>query len=82
VTAPMVPIDELFDGFDAARELFEAVRTAVDASGAHEMRVTRSEMAFAEPHPGRFLHHLELRSPVQIDYEVAAWLREAWEAPG
>jgi len=33
-----------------------------------------------EPVPGRFTHHLELYSAADIDDEVSAWLREAWEA--
>ncbi len=32
-----------------------------------------------EPAPGRFTHHLELYSPQDIDDQVQAWLREAWE---
>ena len=35
-----------------------------------------------EPAPGRFMHHLELRRPDEVDAEVEAWLREAWEAAG
>lgn len=35
-----------------------------------------------EPAPGRFTHHLELSQPGQIDEEVVAWLREAWEGAG
>jgi len=35
-----------------------------------------------EPAPGRWMHHLELRSVAEIDEEVAAWLRRAWEAAG
>ncbi len=35
-----------------------------------------------EPRPGRFTHHLELRSEADIDGEVGAWLREAWEDAG
>lgn len=35
-----------------------------------------------EPRPGRFTHHLELRSAADIDEEVGAWLREAWEDAG
>jgi hypothetical protein len=31
-----------------------------------------------EPTPGRFTHHLELRSHAEIDDEVRAWLKEAW----
>lgn len=35
-----------------------------------------------EPHPGRFMHHLELRDPSEIDAEVRGWLAEAWESAG
>ncbi len=35
-----------------------------------------------EPYPGRFTHHLELRSEAQIDEEVKGWLREAWDQAG
>ncbi|HEY0736983.1 MAG TPA: DUF5655 domain-containing protein [Herpetosiphonaceae bacterium] len=35
-----------------------------------------------EPAPGRFMHHLELRDPAEIDSEVSTWLRQAWEAAG
>ena len=31
-----------------------------------------------EPTPGRFTHHLELRSTTDIDDEVRLWLQEAW----
>ncbi|HMQ29464.1 MAG TPA: DUF5655 domain-containing protein [Chloroflexaceae bacterium] len=33
-----------------------------------------------EPAPGRFMHHLELDDPAEIDDEVRDWLRQAWEA--
>jgi len=33
-----------------------------------------------EPAPGRFTHHLELRSDADIDDEVRGWLQEAWES--
>jgi hypothetical protein len=33
-----------------------------------------------EPAPGRFMHHLELWSLKDIDDEVRAWLRAAWDA--
>jgi hypothetical protein len=36
----------------------------------------------SEPSRGRFVHHLELRSIDDVDDEVEAWLREAWEASG
>lgn len=32
-----------------------------------------------EPYPGRFIHHLELRSNTEIDNEMVGWLQEAWE---
>jgi hypothetical protein len=32
-----------------------------------------------QPRAGRWMHHLEIRSTDDIDAEVAAWLREAWE---
>ncbi len=35
-----------------------------------------------EPKPGRFTHHLELRSADEIDDQVLGWLREAWENAG
>lgn len=35
-----------------------------------------------EPTPGRFTHHLELRSVDDIGDEVRRWVREAWEAAG
>jgi hypothetical protein len=31
-----------------------------------------------EPTPGRFTHHLELRSATDVDDQVRSWLREAW----
>lgn len=35
-----------------------------------------------EPYPGRFMHHLELFSPDEIDEAVRAWLRTAYECSG
>lgn len=35
-----------------------------------------------EPAPGRFTHHLELRSPDEVDAEVRDWLAEAWQLAG
>lgn len=31
-----------------------------------------------EPYPGRFMHHLELHHPQDLNDEVRAWLQEAW----
>lgn len=35
-----------------------------------------------EPAPGRFTHHLELRSSDEVDAEVRDWLAEAWALAG
>jgi hypothetical protein len=35
-----------------------------------------------QPYPGRFMHHLELRDPGEIDAQVRTWLAEAWESAG
>ena len=35
-----------------------------------------------EPSPGRFMHHLELREPGEVDEELRSLLREAWECAG
>jgi hypothetical protein len=35
-----------------------------------------------EPAKGRFMHHLELRDSTDLDSEVQAWLRRAWELAG
>ena len=114
-------LDDFFAGQPDSRQIFEALRTAVDALGPVEVRVTKSQVAFrrrrpfawawmpgaylhgkhaplvltlslrrrdlsprwkevVEPYPGRFTHHLELRSAAEIDDEVRAWLQEAWAA--
>lgn len=35
-----------------------------------------------EPARGRFLHHLELYTPADLDEEVRNWLRMAWDLAG
>jgi Domain of unknown function (DUF5655) len=35
-----------------------------------------------EPAPGRWMHHLEIRHPGEIDDEVATWLRDAADLAG
>lgn len=35
-----------------------------------------------EPQPGRFTHHLEIRSKEDIDGDVLKWIREAWSQAG
>jgi len=116
-----VTLDEFFAGHHDSQRIFETLRSAVDALGPVEVRVTKSQVAFrrrrafawawmpgvylrsqvaplvltlslrrrdpsprwkevVEPYPGRFTHHLELRSPADIDAEVRVWLQEAWAA--
>jgi hypothetical protein len=36
----------------------------------------------AQPAPGVWMHHLEVRSAADLDADVAAWLREAYERRG
>ena len=33
----------------------------------------------SEPYPGRFTLHVPLKSSAELDPELLAWLREAWE---
>ncbi|HET6714167.1 MAG TPA: DUF5655 domain-containing protein [Actinomycetota bacterium] len=35
-----------------------------------------------QPAPGRWMHHLEVRHPGEIDDEVATWLRDAADRAG
>ena len=35
-----------------------------------------------EPYPGRFIHHIELSTPEQVDDELRALLEEAWTLAG
>jgi hypothetical protein len=35
-----------------------------------------------EPYPGRWMHHLEVRDPAELDAEVAGWLAAAYDAAG
>ncbi len=112
-------LDDFFAGQEESRLIFETLRSALDAVGKAELRVTKSQVAFrrrrafawawmpgtylrgrhaplvltislrrrdpsprwkeiVEPRPGRFTHHLELRSSADIDDEVRSWLQEAW----
>ncbi|MDF1542815.1 MAG: DUF5655 domain-containing protein [Anaerosomatales bacterium] len=120
-----VTLDEFFaDREPDSRELFEAVRAAVESVGPAQVRATGSQVAFrrrtafawawvpgrylrgsdlpplvlsiglrrrdasprwkevVEPAPGRFMHHLEVRSADDLDDEVREWLAEAWEQAG
>ncbi|MFU8889851.1 MAG: DUF5655 domain-containing protein [Trueperaceae bacterium] len=36
----------------------------------------------AEPRPGRFTHHLELRDASEVDDAVRGWIAEAWGEAG
>jgi hypothetical protein len=112
-------LDTYFDGYEASRGIFNALRAAIDALPSTTLSVTKSQIAFrrrrafawawvpakvlrgehaplvltlglrhrdpstrwkeiVEPAPGRFTHHMELRSPEDIDAEVRARLQEAW----
>jgi hypothetical protein len=44
--AKTIPLEQYFEGHERARELFEAVRVAVQAIGDAEVRVTSSQIAF------------------------------------
>ena len=35
-----------------------------------------------EAYPGRWMHHLEIHAPAQLDDEVAGWLAGAYDAAG
>ena len=39
-------LDEFFQGYEASRQLFDALRDAIDAIGPAELRVTKSQIAF------------------------------------
>ncbi|MBN2840322.1 MAG: hypothetical protein JXP37_05125 [Coriobacteriia bacterium] len=116
-------LETFFGAHDDSRLLFDAVRAHVEDIGDVEIRVTKSQVAFArrigfayvwmpgqylgetdvplvltvalrrrdtsprwkqviEPTPGRFTHHLELRSSAEVDAEVHDWLAEAWALAG
>jgi len=118
---PGPELEAFFAGRPEARALFDELSALVDALGPHEVRVTKSQVAFArrrqfawawtpdrylrggvaplvlsialerrdpssrwkqivEPMPGRWMHHLDLRSTDDLDGEVLAWLREAYGA--
>lgn len=47
----------------------------------HEVDSTRFKEV-SHPAPTTWMHHLEVRDPGEVDDEVAAWLREAWESAG
>lgn len=106
-----------------AAKLYRHVERLLRGVGAHEVRVTRSQIAFrrrrgfawvwtadrwlqgdtaplvlsvalgrrdasrrwkevVEPKPGRWMHHLEVRSASELDDEVVEWLQEAWADAG
>lgn len=110
---------DYFAGHPTSRQIFDALHLAIDAVGANDLRVTKSQVAFrrtrafawawmpgiylhgktaplvlsvalrrrdasprwkeiVEPAPGRFMHHLELRAPDEIDDDVRRWIAEAY----
>lgn len=44
-------LDEFFTGYEQSRPLFDAVQALVDSLGETEMRVTKSQVAFAHGRP-------------------------------
>ena len=47
----MLPQDEFFAGQPLARQIFEAVRAAVDAAGPAQLRASKSQLAFWRRRP-------------------------------
>jgi hypothetical protein len=116
------PAEDFFADHLDGRAVAAAVASVVDGLGPHEVRVSRSQVAFrrrrgfaylwrpgqyvrsdvpavlsvalpreathprwkevAHPSPHVWMHHLELRSPAEVDDEVWAWLAEAYDAAG
>jgi hypothetical protein len=78
VTTP----DEFFSDKALAKQLYEAVRQAIASLGVGLRRRAESPRwkQVVESAPGRFTYHLELYAVPDVDAEVRAWLREAWEA--
>ena len=114
--------EDFFADHPDSRAVAAGVVSAVDALGPHEVRVSRSQVAFrrrrgfaylwrpgqyvrsevpavlsvalprqvanprwkevVHPSPGVWMHHLELRSPAEVDDEVRDWLAEAYEHAG
>ena len=114
------PAVQFFDGHPEGRAVAGAVVRAIEALGPHDVRVSRSQVAFrrrigfaylwrpgqyvtsdvpavlsvalprqdtsprwkevVHPSPGAWMHHLELRSPAEVDDEVRAWLQDAYDA--
>jgi hypothetical protein len=113
-------VEDYFADRDFSRQLFSAVRAALEQTGPAEMRISKSQIAFrrrrgfawvwipgrylrgdtaplvlslalpfrdpsprwkqvVEPYPGRFMHHLELREPNEIDDQVRIWLKRPWD---
>jgi len=116
------PAEEFFAGHPDGQAVAAAVVRAVDAVGRHEVRVSRSQVAFRRRtgfaylwRPGQYvasevpavlsialphevasqrwkevvhpaahvwMHHLELRTPDEVNDQVRTWLAEAHDAAG
>lgn len=113
--------EDLFADSPEALAVLRVVLDVVDGITDHEVRTTKSQVAFrrrrgfaylwrpgqylARPgaeivlsvlldrrdpsprwkevaHPSRWIHHLELHDPAEVDDEVVAWLTEAAELAG
>jgi hypothetical protein len=47
----------------------------------HEVQSPRFAQVL-EPAPGRWMHHLEIRTVDEVDDEVTGWLADAWTGAG
>lgn len=63
-------------------EEFFAGRAVIESVGLRRRDGSLRWKQVVEPAPGRFTHHLELRSVFDVDAEVRDWLQEAWELAG
>jgi hypothetical protein len=91
----MTTLDEYFAGWEEARALFDALRDAVAALGAIELRVTKSQVAFRTSQgkafawawiPGRILRGrtapLVLTLPLRHRDPSPRWKQIVEPAPG
>ena len=44
-----------------------------------ELAASPRVLASSEPYPGRFMHHMLLRTPDELDGECLGWLCRAWD---
>ena len=86
-------LDQFFAGHEEPRQLFEALRHAIDALGTAELRVTKSQIAFRRRRafawawmPGRYLRgkHAPLVLTLSLQRRDASprWKEIVEPAPG